>query len=63
MAVLVAMLVAQVVTDFVISSIFLVLTTRASLRDQVEESVQVYGIDAALAPVGLMAAVAAAVSP
>jgi HD-GYP domain-containing protein (c-di-GMP phosphodiesterase class II) len=63
LVVLVAMLVAQIATDFVMSSIFFVLTRRVSLREQAEESLHVYGIDVALAPVGLLAAVAATVSP
>jgi HD-GYP domain-containing protein (c-di-GMP phosphodiesterase class II) len=62
-AVLVAMLVAQIGTDFVTSSLFLVLTRSVSLREQINESLWVYSIDALLAPVGLMAAVAADASP
>jgi HD domain len=62
-AVLIAMLVAQIGTDFVMSSVFLLLTRRIALREQVEESVHVYGIDAALAPVGLLAAVGTAENP
>jgi HD-GYP domain-containing protein (c-di-GMP phosphodiesterase class II) len=62
-AVLVAMLAAQIGTDFVMSTIFLALTRRVALREQVEESLHVYGIDAALAPVGLLAALAVDESP
>jgi HD-GYP domain-containing protein (c-di-GMP phosphodiesterase class II) len=62
-AVLVAMLLAQIGTDFVISSLFLVFTRSVSLQEQISESLWVYGIDIALAPVGLMAAVAADASP
>jgi HD-GYP domain-containing protein (c-di-GMP phosphodiesterase class II) len=62
-AVLVAMLAAQIGTDFVMSSIFLALTRRVALREQIDESLHVYGIDAALAPVGLLAAIAGTVSP
>jgi HD-GYP domain-containing protein (c-di-GMP phosphodiesterase class II) len=58
-AVLVAMLIAQIGTDFLTSSLFLLLTRSVSLREQASESLWVYGIDVALAPVGLMAAVAA----
>ena len=60
---LVAMLVAQIGTDFVISSFFLLLTRSVSLRQQLHESVLVYGIDAALAPVGFLAALAIDESP
>jgi HD-GYP domain-containing protein (c-di-GMP phosphodiesterase class II) len=61
--VLVAMLVAQVGADFVMSSLFLVLTRRISFSEQFAESLLVYGIDAALSPVGLLAAVATTTSP
>jgi HD-GYP domain-containing protein (c-di-GMP phosphodiesterase class II) len=62
-AVLVAMLAAQIGTDFVMSSLFLALTRRVALREQFEESLHVYGVDAALAPVGLLAALAIDESP
>jgi HD-GYP domain-containing protein (c-di-GMP phosphodiesterase class II) len=62
-AVLVAMLAAQIGTDFVMSSVFLALTRRVALREQFEESLHVYGVDAALAPVGLLAALAIDESP
>jgi HD-GYP domain-containing protein (c-di-GMP phosphodiesterase class II) len=55
--VLVAMLAAQIGGDFVMSSVFYLLTRKVSLRDQIAESVLVYKIDAALAPVGLLAAI------
>jgi HD-GYP domain-containing protein (c-di-GMP phosphodiesterase class II) len=61
--ILAAMLVAQIGTDFVMSTIFLALTRRVALREQVEESLYVYGIDVALAPVGLLAALAVDESP
>jgi HD-GYP domain-containing protein (c-di-GMP phosphodiesterase class II) len=62
-ALLIAMLVAQVATDFVSSSTFQLLTHSVPFREQISESLWVYGIDVALAPVGLIAAVAADVSP
>ncbi len=62
-AVLVAMLAAQIGIDFVMSTIFLALTRRVALREQIEESLHVYGIDAALAPVGLLAALSVDESP
>jgi HD-GYP domain-containing protein (c-di-GMP phosphodiesterase class II) len=62
-ALLVAMLAAQIGTDFVISSVWHWLTVRASLKSQLRESVFVYAIDAALAPVGLLAALALDESP
>jgi HD-GYP domain-containing protein (c-di-GMP phosphodiesterase class II) len=61
--VLLAMLAAQIGGDFVMSSVFHVLTGKATLRDQLSESLLVYEIDAALAPVGLLAAVATDVNP
>jgi HD-GYP domain-containing protein (c-di-GMP phosphodiesterase class II) len=62
-ALLVAMLLAQIGTDFVISSIFFLLTRKLSLREQLGESRLVYGIDAALAPVGFLAALSIDESP
>src|SRR5215208_2190576 len=62
-AVLVGMLAAQVGTDFMISSVFHVLTRSVPFREQISESLWVYGIDIALAPVGLMAAVAGDADP
>ncbi|HEX5620150.1 MAG TPA: HD-GYP domain-containing protein [Solirubrobacteraceae bacterium] len=58
-----AMLAAQIGSDFAISSLFTLLTRLVTFREQVSESLWVYGIDVALAPVGLMAAVAAEASP
>jgi HD-GYP domain-containing protein (c-di-GMP phosphodiesterase class II) len=60
---LAAMLVAQILTDFVSSSVFHLVTRQASLRDQIGESAAVYAIDAALAPVGLLAALSIDESP
>jgi HD-GYP domain-containing protein (c-di-GMP phosphodiesterase class II) len=60
---LVAMLAAQIGTDFVVSSLWHWLTVRASLAAQLRESYFVYAIDAALAPVGLLAALALDESP
>jgi hypothetical protein len=61
--VLVAMLVAQIGGDLVMSSVFHLLTGRIALRNQLAESSLVYGIDAALTPVGLLAAIGTAPSP
>ena len=58
MVTLVAMLAAQIGSDLVISSIFTLFTRHVTFREQISESIWVYGIDAALAPVGLMAAIA-----
>ncbi|HET8757754.1 MAG TPA: HD-GYP domain-containing protein [Solirubrobacteraceae bacterium] len=58
-AVVVAMIVAQIGTDFLISSIFHLRTRSIPFNEQLLESLWVYGIDVALAPVGLMAAIAA----
>ena len=58
-----AMLVAQIGTDFLISSIFHLRTQNIPFHEQLLESLWVYGIDVALAPVGLMAAIAADASP
>jgi HD-GYP domain-containing protein (c-di-GMP phosphodiesterase class II) len=60
---LIAMLAAQIASDFAISSIFLLLTRHFTFREQIAESAWVYGIDAALAPVGLLAAIAADAHP
>jgi HD-GYP domain-containing protein (c-di-GMP phosphodiesterase class II) len=62
-ALLVAMLLAQIASDFVPSTVFLFLTRNLSLREQVDESLLVYGIDAALAPVGFLAALTIDESP
>jgi HD-GYP domain-containing protein (c-di-GMP phosphodiesterase class II) len=63
LVVLLAMLAAQVGTDFVTSSIFQLLTRQIAFREQIQESLLVYGIDVALAPVGLLAALAIDDSP
>lgn len=60
---LAAMLAAQFGTDFAMSSLFHLFTKRAPLREQLAESATVYGIDAALAPVGLLAAMSIDESP
>jgi len=57
------MLAAQIGTDFVVSAIWHWLTVRAPLAVQLKEAVFVYVIDAALAPVGLLAAMALDESP
>jgi putative nucleotidyltransferase with HDIG domain len=62
-ALLAVMLVAQVATDFASSSLFHLLTRQVSLREQIGESAWVYTIDAALAPVGLLAALSIDESP
>ena len=62
-ALLALMLAAQVATDFASSSLFHLLTRQASLREQIDESIAVYAIDAALAPVGLLAALSIDESP
>jgi HD-GYP domain-containing protein (c-di-GMP phosphodiesterase class II) len=60
---LVAMLASQVLTDFLTSSLFHLFTRSAPLREQIRESGAVYAIDAALAPVGLLAAMSIDESP
>jgi putative nucleotidyltransferase with HDIG domain len=62
-ALLALMLLAQFGTDFAASSLFHLLTRRVPLHDQLRESAAVYGIDAALAPVGLLAALTIDESP
>jgi HD-GYP domain-containing protein (c-di-GMP phosphodiesterase class II) len=62
-AVLAAMLAAQIGTDFVVSVIWHWLTVRAPLAVQIREAIFVYAIDAALAPVGLLSALAIDESP
>jgi HD-GYP domain-containing protein (c-di-GMP phosphodiesterase class II) len=57
------MLCGQVATDFLASSLFHLFTRRASLVEQLRESAAVYAIDAALAPVGLLAAMCIDDSP
>ena len=60
---LAAMLAAQIGTDAIVSSIWHTLAVGASLKSQLKESAFVYGIDAALAPVGLLGALAIGESP
>jgi HD-GYP domain-containing protein (c-di-GMP phosphodiesterase class II) len=61
--VLVAMLVAQIATDFGVSYLWQQLTEPAPLALQVKEAYMVYVIDAALFPVGLLGALAIDESP
>ena len=61
--ILVAMLVAQIATDFAVSVLWQRLTHRAPLAAQLRESYMVYAIDAMLFPVGLLAAFAIDDSP
>ncbi len=61
--ILVAMLVAQIATDFSVSVLWQRLTHRAPLAAQMRESYMVYAIDAMLFPVGLLAAFAIDDSP
>jgi HD-GYP domain-containing protein (c-di-GMP phosphodiesterase class II) len=60
---LLGMLAAQIGTDFVVSTLWQWLTVRAPLSAQLKESVFVYGVDAALSPVGLLAALSIDESP
>jgi HD-GYP domain-containing protein (c-di-GMP phosphodiesterase class II) len=60
---IVLMLLAQFGADFAASTLFHLLTRRVPLRDQLRESASVYGIDAALAPVGLLASLSIDDSP
>jgi HD-GYP domain-containing protein (c-di-GMP phosphodiesterase class II) len=60
---LVAMLAAQVATDFAVSSLWHWMTHRTPLKDQLRESSFVYAVDVALAPVGLLAALSIDDSP
>ena len=57
------MLAGQFTADQAAASLFHLLTKRLPLRDQIRESLAVYAIDAALAPVGLLAALAIDESP
>jgi putative nucleotidyltransferase with HDIG domain len=57
------MLCGQVATDFVASTLFHLFTRRAPLSEQIRESGAIYAIDAALAPVGLLAALCIDDSP
>jgi HD-GYP domain-containing protein (c-di-GMP phosphodiesterase class II) len=60
---LAAMMAGQFATDFATSSVFHLFTKRAPVREQLTESAAVYAIDAALAPVGLLAAMSIDESP
>jgi HD-GYP domain-containing protein (c-di-GMP phosphodiesterase class II) len=60
---LLAMLGAQIGTDFAVSVLWQRLTCRVPLADQLKESYMVYAIDAMLFPVGLLAAFAIDESP
>jgi HD-GYP domain-containing protein (c-di-GMP phosphodiesterase class II) len=60
---LAAMLLAQVGTDFAASSLWHLLTSRAPLLVQLREAYMVYVIDAALFPVGFLAALTIDESP
>ena len=61
--ILVAMLAAQIGSDFAASVLWQQLTCRAPLADQLRESYMVYAIDAMLFPVGLLGAFAIDESP
>jgi len=61
--VLVAMLAAQIGTDFVASVLWQRMTLRAPLAAQLREACMVYGIDAMLFPVGMLAALSIDESP
>ena len=63
LVVLLAMLAAQIGTDFVISYIWQRLTYRASLVVQIREAYMIYVLDAMLFPVGLLAALSIDESP
>ncbi len=58
-----AMLAAQLGTDFAVSSLWHALTHGISPADQLRDDYMVYAVDAALAPVGLLAAFAIDESP
>jgi HD-GYP domain-containing protein (c-di-GMP phosphodiesterase class II) len=60
---LVAMLVAQIGTDFLASSLWHRLTSRAPMIVQIREAYMVYVIDAMLFPVGVLASLAIDESP
>jgi HD-GYP domain-containing protein (c-di-GMP phosphodiesterase class II) len=60
---LVAMLAAQIGTDLAVSLLWERLTTRAKVADHVRQAFMVYVVDIALAPVGLLAALAIDESP
>jgi HD-GYP domain-containing protein (c-di-GMP phosphodiesterase class II) len=60
---LAAMLAAQIVTDFASSALWMFLTTREPLAEQIKEAYLVYAVDIALFPVGVLAALAIDHSP
>jgi len=62
-ALLVAMLAAQVGTDLAVSLLWERLTTRTKVIEHLEQASMVYAVDVALAPVGLLAAFAIGDSP
>jgi putative nucleotidyltransferase with HDIG domain len=62
-AVLAAMLGAQLGIDFLVSSLWNRITRGAGLREQLDEVAWAYSIDAALAPLGLLAALTLDESP
>jgi HD-GYP domain-containing protein (c-di-GMP phosphodiesterase class II) len=57
------MLCGQVTADFLASSLFHAFTRRVTLREQIRECTAIYAIDAALTPVGLLAALCIDDSP
>jgi len=61
--VLAGMLAAQVLTDFTVSTVWMFVTKREPLAVQVREAYLVYAVDAALFPVGVLAALAIGYSP
>jgi HD-GYP domain-containing protein (c-di-GMP phosphodiesterase class II) len=61
--VFVAMLVAQILTDFSISTVWMFITTRKPLSAQIKDAYLVYVVDTALFPVGVLAALAIGFSP
>jgi HD-GYP domain-containing protein (c-di-GMP phosphodiesterase class II) len=60
---LAAMLAAQIVTDFASSALWMFLTTREPLAEQIKEAYLVYAVDIALFPVGVLAALTIDHSP
>jgi putative nucleotidyltransferase with HDIG domain len=61
--VFVAMLVAQILTDFSVSTVWMFMTTREPLSAQIKDAYLVYVVDTALFPVGVLAALAVGFSP
>jgi HD-GYP domain-containing protein (c-di-GMP phosphodiesterase class II) len=60
---LAAMLVSQILIDFGTSSVWMLLTTREPLVEQIKEAYLVYAVDIALFPVGVLAALTIDHSP